>query len=146
MQTLARIRRWSRTLAVLGAVAASTLCAGSALARSDTRENFCNEEIALAEPWLVWAASQHTTCSAIMGNRAQDTCFINALQTLLDLRTEYASVYRDRITTVSADHPVMKKIIGRLERNVESAQIIILSGDLTPSLITHQKMSCLNQP
>lgn len=132
----------ARILLALTALTFTFSCHASA----NVREVFCEEETRLMGPWLNWAAAQHEICSTTTSAERRLACTRQVLAELTSLKTEYASIYMNRISTVSKDHPVMKQIINRLDRSVESAQQIVLTGDAPAALAAQHKMSCLNQP
>jgi hypothetical protein len=109
-------------------------------------ERFCEEERRFAEPWIQWAAESRLACIQQSASEGDRSACLDTVRAQLDtLQQEHAGVYLSQMKSLRSDHPVMVKILQRLQANQESARTAIETGADPAQLALHRQQTCLNQ-
>lgn len=111
-----------------------------------SHERYCEEEVQLAEQWVLWAVGKRDECALISSDIAdQSLCLQAHIQQLDVIEKEYAEVYQSQMRNLRQDHPVAATIMRRLQSHKAMASAILQQHDATPEgLAASLRRSCLN--
>lgn len=108
-------------------------------------EQFCEEELKLADQWVQWAVHKRSEC--IDNHEATEdrsACMQRLRDSLDDLERDYAQAYTSQISNLRPNHPIVVTILRRLKSHKELANAILGDAPIEPNVLaTHLKQQCL---